>query len=117
MKNIIVTQYQMKRAERKKWLIATLVILLAFSALIGTFCATRPGTSAKASTSTDSATVNHMILFDKGTGGKYEAFEGSSQGGEWVEKTGLMYWKFYAPRYASNFNIKYYFNTSHGQSS
>lgn len=117
MKNMIVTQYQMKRAERKKWLIATLVILLAFSALIGTFCATRPGTSAKASTSTDSATVNHMILFDKGTGGKYEAFEGSSQGGEWVEKTGLMYWKFYAPRNASNFNIKYFFNTSSGQSS
>lgn len=37
MKNIIVTQYQMKRAERKKWFIATLVILMAFSALIGTF--------------------------------------------------------------------------------
>lgn len=51
MKNMIVTQYQMKRAERKKWLIATLVILLAFSALIGTFCAARRGTSAKASTS------------------------------------------------------------------
>lgn len=48
MKNMIVTQYQMKRAERKKWLIATLVILLAFSVLIGIFCATRPGTSAKA---------------------------------------------------------------------
>lgn len=61
MKNIIVTQYQMKRAERKKWLIATLVILLAFSALIGTFCATRPGTSAKASTSILEVNLNQVF--------------------------------------------------------
>lgn len=61
MKNMIVTQYQMKRAERKKWLIATLVILLAFSALIGTFCATRPGTSAKASTSILEVNLNQVF--------------------------------------------------------
>lgn len=63
MKNIIVTQYQMKRAERKKWLIATLVILLAFSALIGTFCATRPGVFAKASTDDGYTEVNLNQLF------------------------------------------------------
>lgn len=61
MKNMIITQYQMKRAERKKWLIATLVILLAFSALIGTFCATRPGTSAKASTSILEVNLNQVF--------------------------------------------------------
>ena len=61
MKNMIVTQYQMKRAERKKWLIATLVILLAFSALVGTFCATRPGTSAKASTSILEVNLNQVF--------------------------------------------------------
>lgn len=61
MKNMIVTQYQMKRAERKKWLIATLVILLAFSALIGTFCAMRPGTSAKASTSILEVNLNQVF--------------------------------------------------------
>ena len=61
MKNMIVTQYQMKRAERKKWLIATLVILLAFSALIGTFCAARPGTSAKASTSILEVNLNQVF--------------------------------------------------------
>lgn len=61
MKNMIVTQYQMKCAERKKWLIATLVILLAFSALIGTFCATRPGTSAKASTSILEVNLNQVF--------------------------------------------------------
>lgn len=61
MKNMIVTQYQMKRAERKKWLFATLVILLAFSALIGTFCATRPGTSAKASTSILEVNLNQVF--------------------------------------------------------
>ena len=61
MKNMIVTQYQMKRAERKKWLIATLVILMAFSALIGTFCATRPGTSAKASTSILEVNLNQVF--------------------------------------------------------
>lgn len=63
MKNMIVTQYQMKRAERKKWLIATLVILLAFSALIGTFCAARRGTSAKASTDDGYTEVNLNQLF------------------------------------------------------
>lgn len=63
MKNIIVTQYQMKRAERKKWFIATLVILMAFSALIGTFCATRSGTSAKASTDDGFTEVNLNQLF------------------------------------------------------
>ena len=63
MKNMIVTQYQMIRAERKKWLIATLVILLAFSALIGTFCATRPGVSAKASTDDGYTEVNLNQLF------------------------------------------------------
>lgn len=63
MKNMIVTQYQMKRAERKKWLIATLVILLAFSALIGTFCATRPGVFAKASTDDGYTEVNLNQLF------------------------------------------------------
>lgn len=61
MKNMIVTQYQMKRAERKKWLIATLVIFLAFSALIGTFCATRSGTSAKASTSILEVNLNQVF--------------------------------------------------------
>ncbi len=61
MKNMIVTQYQMKRAERKKWLIATLVILLAFSALIGTFYATSPGTSAKASTSILEVNLNQVF--------------------------------------------------------
>lgn len=61
MKNMIVTQYQMKRAERKKWLIATLIILLAFSALIGTFCATRSGTSAKASTSILEVNLNQVF--------------------------------------------------------
>lgn len=61
MKNIIVTQYQMKRAERKKWLIATLVILLAFSALIGTFCATRPGTSAKAAENNSQIQLNQLF--------------------------------------------------------
>ena len=61
MKNIIVTQYQMKRTERKKWLIATLVILLAFSALIGTFCAARRGTSAKASTSILEVNLNQVF--------------------------------------------------------
>lgn len=61
MKNMIITQYQMKRAERKKWLIATLVILLAFSALIGIFCATRPGTSAKASTSILEVNLNQVF--------------------------------------------------------
>lgn len=61
MKNIIVTQYQMKRAERKKWLIATLVILLAFSALIGTFCATRPGTSAKAADNNSQIQLNQLF--------------------------------------------------------
>lgn len=61
MKNMIVTQYQMKRAERKKWLIATLVILLAFSALVGTFCATRSGTSAKASTSILEVNLNQVF--------------------------------------------------------
>lgn len=61
MKNMIVTQYQMKRAERKKWLIATLVILLAFSALIGTFYATRSGTSAKASTSILEVNLNQVF--------------------------------------------------------
>lgn len=63
MKNMIVTQYQMKRAERKKWLIATLVILLAFSVLIGTFCAACPGTSAKASTDDGYTEVNLNQLF------------------------------------------------------
>ena len=58
---MIVTQYQMKRAERKKWLIATLVIFLAFSALIGTFCATRSGTSAKASTSILEVNLNQVF--------------------------------------------------------
>lgn len=61
MKNMIITQYQMKRAERKKWLIATLVILLAFSALIGTFCAECPGTSAKASTSILEVNLNQVF--------------------------------------------------------
>lgn len=61
MKNIIVTQYQMKRAERKKWLIAILVILLAFSALIGTFCATRPGTSAKAADNNSQIQLNQLF--------------------------------------------------------
>lgn len=61
MKNMIVTQYQMKRAERKKWLIATLVILLAFSALIGIFYAARPGTSAKASTSILEVNLNQVF--------------------------------------------------------
>lgn len=61
MKNMIVTQYQMKRAERKKWLIVTMVILLAFSALIGTFCAARPGTSAKASTSILEVNLNQVF--------------------------------------------------------
>lgn len=61
MKNMIITQYQMKRAERKKWLIATLVILLAFSALVGTFCATRSGTSAKASTSILEVNLNQVF--------------------------------------------------------
>lgn len=63
MKNMIVTQYQMKRAERKKWLIATLVILLAFSVLIGTFCAARPGVFAKASTDDGYTEVNLNQLF------------------------------------------------------
>ncbi len=61
MKNMIITQYQMKRAERKKWLIATLVILLAFSALIGTFCATRPGTSAKAADNNSQIQLNQLF--------------------------------------------------------
>lgn len=61
MKNMIVTQYQMKRAERKKWLIATLVILLAFSALIGTFCAIRPGTSAKAADNNSQIQLNQLF--------------------------------------------------------
>lgn len=61
MKNMIITQYQMKRAERKKWLIATLVIFLAFSALIGTFCAARRGTSAKASTSILEVNLNQVF--------------------------------------------------------
>lgn len=61
MKNMIVTQYQMKRAERKKWLIATLVILLAFSALIGTFCATRSGTSAKAAENSSQIQLNQLF--------------------------------------------------------
>ena len=61
MKNMIITQYQMKRAERKKWLIATLVILLAFSALIGTFYAARPGTFAKASTSILEVNLNQVF--------------------------------------------------------
>lgn len=61
MKNMIVTQYQMKRAERKKWLIATLVILLAFSALVGTFCATRPGTSAKAADNNSQIQLNQLF--------------------------------------------------------
>lgn len=61
MKNMIVTQYQMKRAERKKWLISTLVILLAFSALIGTFCATRPGTSAKAADNNSQIQLNQLF--------------------------------------------------------
>lgn len=61
MKNMIVTQYHMKRAERKKWLIATLVILLAFSALIGTFCATRPGTSAKAAENNSQIQLNQLF--------------------------------------------------------
>lgn len=61
MKNMIVTQYQMKRAERKKWLIATLVILLAFSALIGTFCAARPGTSAKAADNNSQIHLNQLF--------------------------------------------------------
>lgn len=61
MKNMIVTQYQMKRAERKKWLIATLVILLAFSAVIGIFYAARSGTSAKASTSILEVNLNQVF--------------------------------------------------------
>lgn len=61
MKNMIITQYQMKRAERKKWLIATLVILLAFSALIGTFCATRSGTSAKAAENSSQIQLNQLF--------------------------------------------------------
>lgn len=61
MKNMIVTQYQMKRTERKKWLIATLVILLAFSALIGTFCATRSGTSAKAAENSSQIQLNQLF--------------------------------------------------------
>ena len=61
MKNMIVTQYQMKRAERKKWLIATLVILMAFSALIGTFCATRSGTSAKAADNNSQIQLNQLF--------------------------------------------------------
>lgn len=61
MKNMIVTQYQMKRAERKKWLIATLVILLAFSALIGTFCATRPGVFAKAADNNSQIQLNQLF--------------------------------------------------------
>lgn len=61
MKNMIVTQYQMKRAERKKWLIATLVILLAFSALIGIFCAARPGTSAKAADNNSQIHLNQLF--------------------------------------------------------
>lgn len=63
MKNMIITQYQMKRAERKKWLIATMVIFLAISVLIGTFCATRSGTSAKASTDDGYTEVNLNQLF------------------------------------------------------
>lgn len=61
MKNMIVTQYQMKRTERQKWLIATLVILLAFSALIGIFYAARRGTSAKASTSILEVNLNQVF--------------------------------------------------------
>lgn len=61
MKNMIITQYQMKRAERKKWLIATLVILMAFSALIGTFCATRSGTSAKAADNNSQIHLNQLF--------------------------------------------------------
>lgn len=61
MKNMIITQYQMKRAERKKWLIATLIILLAFSALIGIFCATRPGTSAKAAENNSQIQLNQLF--------------------------------------------------------
>ncbi len=61
MKNMIITQYQMKRAERKKWLIATLVILLAFSVLIGIFCATRPGTSAKAAENNSQIQLNQLF--------------------------------------------------------
>lgn len=61
MKNMIVTQYQMKRAERKKWLIATFIILLAFSALIGIFCATRPGTSAKAAENNSQIQLNQLF--------------------------------------------------------
>lgn len=61
MKNMIVTQYQMKRAERKKWLIATLVILLAFSALIGIFYAARPGTSAKAAENSSQIQLNQLF--------------------------------------------------------
>lgn len=61
MKNMIITQYQMKRAERKKWLIATLVILLAFSVLIGIFCATRPGTSAKAADNNSQIQMNQLF--------------------------------------------------------
>ena len=61
MKNMIVTQYQMKRAERKKWLIATLVILLAFSALIGIFYAARPGTSAKAADNNSQIQLNQLF--------------------------------------------------------
>ena len=113
MKNMIVTQYQMRRAERKKWLIATMVILLAFSALIGTFFATRSSTSAKAATTSDYKEPNKMILVEKGNGGTYQAFEDNS----WVEKTGLMYWKFYGPRGALNLTFKYYFDTNNGQSS
>ena len=61
MKNMIVTQYQMKRAERKKWLIATLVILLAFSALIGIFCAARSGTFAKAADNNSQIHLNQLF--------------------------------------------------------
>lgn len=61
MKNMIITQYQMKRAERKKWLIATLVILLAFSALIGIFCAARSGTFAKAADNNSQIHLNQLF--------------------------------------------------------
>ena len=61
MKNMIVTQYQMKRAERKKWVIATLVILLAFSALIGIFCAARSGTFAKAADNNSQIHLNQLF--------------------------------------------------------
>lgn len=66
MKNTIITQYQMRRAERKKWIISAVIVLLAFSVLTGVFFATRTEGVASAATTEEFTDIETIKLFPAG---------------------------------------------------